>query len=201
MKIYITRHGETKWNKERKLQGWGNSDLTEDGIRNAKKLGTRLKIINFDLILCSPLGRAIDTAKYITGDQSDRIVICQDLKEMGFGVWEGMEYEAIKELYPEQWFNFWNQPDKYQPENGETFEEFLRRIRNVLHDIFKNTSAENILIVTHAAVIKAICSIVKNDPLKNFWDPPFMNDTCLTILEATDRGMDLILEADISHLH
>ena len=57
MKIYITRHGETKWNIQGRMQGWKNSDLTEKGIENAKKLGKSLKEINFDCIYSSPSGR------------------------------------------------------------------------------------------------------------------------------------------------
>ncbi|MGE5678709.1 MAG: phosphoglycerate mutase family protein, partial [Pseudomonadota bacterium] len=45
MKLYITRHGETEWNLEGRMQGWQNSDLTEKGVENAKRLGKRLKDI------------------------------------------------------------------------------------------------------------------------------------------------------------
>lgn len=200
MKIYITRHGETEWNKEGKMQGWKDSVLTEKGVENAKRLGAKLKDIEFDCIYCSPLGRTIDTAKNIKGDKSIKIVICEGLKEMGFGTWEGMEHARIEELYPEQQYNFWNQPHMYETIDGETFEEFFNRVRSVLNDIISNNSGENILIVTHAAVIKAIYSIIKNLSLEDFWSPPFMYDTCLTILEIANEKKSFILEADVSHL-
>ncbi|QIB27248.1 histidine phosphatase family protein [Caloranaerobacter azorensis] len=92
MKIYITRHGETEWNKLGKMQGWKDSNLTIKGIEDAKKLGKSLAHIEFDKIYCSPLRRAIDTANYIKGDKNTEIIITESLKEMGFGSWEGMEY-------------------------------------------------------------------------------------------------------------
>lgn len=200
MKIFITRHGETQWNREGRMQGWMNSDLTEKGIENARHLGESLKNISFDCIYCSPLGRAVDTAKYIRGNKETSITIKESLKEMGFGLWEGMEHSKIEELYPEQRFNFWNKPHLYKPVGGESFEELLNRAGSVLEDIIAQNTYENVLIVSHAVVIKAIYAIVKNYSLEDFWNPPFMHDTCLTLLEKSDNGIRVILEAETSHL-
>lgn len=200
MKVYLTRHGATQWNKEGRMQGWQDSNLTQKGVDNAKKLGESLYDIDFDYIYCSPLGRALDTAKYIRGDKNTQIIIIESLKEMGFGKWEGMDYENIKELYEKQQFNFWNKPHLYEPVEGESFDELIHRVKKAFYDIINNTSGENILIVTHTAVIKAIYSIIKNYSLENFWCKPFMYDTCLTVLEVGDKKIEIILEADISHL-
>lgn len=200
MKIYITRHGATKWNSENRMQGWQDSDLTEKGIENAKKLGESLYDIDFDYIYCSPLGRAFDTAKYIRGNKNTEIIKIEDLKEMGFGIWEGMDHEKVKELYPTQQFNFWNKPHLYEPEEGESFDELIQRVKKALYDIIDNSTGENILIVTHTAVIKAIYSIIKNYSIEDFWSKPFMYDTCLTVLEVGNKKIEIILEADISHL-
>src|SRR5690554_4521335 len=91
MKIYLTRHGQTEWNVIGKLQGWGNSNLTEKGIENAKRLSQRLKEVNFDYVYSSPQQRALDTAKLIRGDRNIEINVLDDLREIGFGSWEGME--------------------------------------------------------------------------------------------------------------
>lgn len=200
MKIYITRHGETEWNKEGRMQGWKNSNLTEDGIKNAKKLGERLKHVDFDCIYCSPLGRAVDTAKYIRQDKDTKIVLIDSLKEMGFGKWEGMEQDTINELYPIEYFNFWNKPHLYSPIEGESFDELFERIKDVLNQIISNSSLENVLIVSHAVAIKAIYAIIKNYPLEELWKPPFLQGTSLTIIEVEDNETNIILEADTSHL-
>lgn len=202
LKIYITRHGETEWNKEGRMQGWKDSNLTENGINNAKKLGESLKDINFDYIYCSPLGRAIDTAKYIRGNKDTEIVINESLKEMGFGIWEGMEHEKVKELYTEQQYNFWNKPHLYDPITGERFDELIDRVKKALnYIIINNTTGGNVLIVSHTVVIKAIYAMLKKYLLEDFWNPPFMYDTCLTVLEVEDKKVEIILEADVSHLN
>ena len=200
MKIYITRHGETQWNKKGLMQGWKNSDLTEKGIENAKRLGERLKDINFDVIYCSPLARAIDTAKYINGESNTRIVMVESLKEMGFGSWEGMEHNKIKELHYEQYTSFYERPHLYKSqENGESFEGLMMRVKKAWDEILE-AGGNNILIVTHAVVLKTIYTIIKNLELKDLWNLPFIKDTCLTIVEVIENKVEIILEADTSHL-
>jgi probable phosphoglycerate mutase len=200
MKIYLTRHGETQWNKEGRMQGWKNSDLTPNGVENAKRLGQRLKDIDFDYIYCSPLDRAVDTAKYIRGDKNTEIVLTESLKEMGFGKWEGMEHDRIKELYPTEHFNFWNKPHLYNQIEGEGFEELFERVNDALNQITSNSSLENVLIVSHVVVIKAIYAIIKKYPLEELWTPPFLQGTSLTIIEVEDDEINIILEADTSHI-
>lgn len=200
MRIYITRHGETEWNKAGRMQGWQNSNLTEKGVLNALRLGESVKAIEFDCIYCSPLGRAIDTAKYIRGSKRTAITIKDSLKEMGFGLWEGKENTELEELYPEQRYNFWYKPHLYEPVDGETYQELIRRVSVVLNEIMNNTTAKNVLIVTHAAVIKAMFIILKGIPIEEFWGPPYIYDTCLTVLEIANGKANCILEADISHL-
>lgn len=201
MKIYITRHGETEWNQKRLMQGWMDSNLTEKGIENAKRLGESLKEIHFDVIYSSPLGRALDTAKYINGESNTKIVLMESLKEMGFGIWEGIEHSKIKELYFEQHTNFWERPHLYKPQgDGESFEGLLIRVKKAWDEILK-AGGNNILVVTHAVVLKALYMIIKNLELKDLWDPPFMRDTCLTIVEVMGNKMEIILEADTSHIN
>lgn len=119
---------------------------------------------------------------------------------MGFGIWEGMENSKLKELYSEQYNNFWERPHLYKPhENGESFEELLLRVKTAWNEILK-AGGNNILIVTHAVVLKTLYMILKNLDLKDLWNPPFMKDTSLTIVEVIGNKVKIILEADTSHL-
>lgn len=200
MKIYIARHGETEWNKQGIMQGWLNSPLTAKGIENAKRLGEKLHHIDFDYVCCSPLGRAAETASYLTGDKSPLLIYNSCFKEMGFGIWEGMRHEDIKELFPIHQYNYWNAPHMYKPLDGESYKQFLERVEKGLNTLIQYFRFENLLLVTHAAVIKAIFHIVYKRSLEDFWAPPFVHDTCLSVLEILDGDTKVLLESDISHL-
>nr|WP_264171351.1 histidine phosphatase family protein [Clostridium algidicarnis] len=198
--IYIARHGETKWNIEGRMQGFKNSDLTQRGIGDARSLGESLKDIDFDCIYSSPLGRALDTAKYIRQDDNTKIILDDSLKELNLGLWEGMTHEEIKEKYPIQYNNFREHPESFESQGGESFLELIKRVEKGLNNIIKDENHENILIVTHTCVIKAISIIVKGNDVKDFWNLPFINNTSLTILEVINKEIKVLLEADVSHL-
>ena len=200
MKIYITRHGETMWNKQGRMQGWNNSNLTEKGVDNAKKLGKALKDIPFDTIYCSPLGRAVETAECIVGERKIPIILEDNLKEMNFGTWEGMTHDNVKTQYPDAHFKLWNTPEVYEPVDGEDFETLLGRARKVLEMLVSLENIENILVISHAIFIKAFYVVAKDYTLKELWNPPFMRDTCLSILEIENGNLQFILEGDTSHL-
>nr|WP_207720107.1 histidine phosphatase family protein [Clostridium algidicarnis] len=198
--IYIARHGETKWNIEGRMQGFKDSDLTQKGVSDAKSLGESLKDIDFDCIYSSPLGRALDTAKYIRQDDNIKIILDDSLKELNLGLWEGMTHEEIKEKYPLQYNNFREHPESFESQGGESFLEIIKRVEDGLNNIIKDENHENILIVTHTCVIKAISIIVKGNDVKDFWNLPFINNTSLTILEVINKEIKVLLEADVSHL-
>ena len=198
MKLYIVRHGETEWNTAKKLQGWQNSDLTKKGIRGAKLLRNRLEDIKFDFIYSSPQTRAVKTAEYIKKN-NERLIILDEIKEMGFGKWEGLEKEKLETEYREEYYNFWNKPHLYKSEGGESFEELYSRIELGLNKIIQN-GGENVLLVSHGVVIKAIQTIVKGHSLEEFWTPPFLENTSLTVLELNNHKLSIVLDADTSHL-
>jgi probable phosphoglycerate mutase len=201
MKVYIVRHGETKWNTEGRMQGWKNSDLTDKGIQGAIKLGQRLKNVEFDYVYSSPAGRAVETTKCILGDKSNEIILCDDLKEMGFGSWEGMKHTEVEERYPLERFNLWNKPHLYKTIDGENFEEVLERTKNVINMLNQNSLNGNVLLVSHAVFIKAIYAVIKNYSVEQFWSPPNIDNVSLTVLEIDNEKMNFILESDTSHLN
>ena len=74
MRIYLMRHGETDWNKARRLQGQSDVPLNEFGIELAIKTAEGLKNVDFDAAFSSPLKRALVTAQTVLGDREVPLV-------------------------------------------------------------------------------------------------------------------------------
>ena len=85
MRLYIVRHGETQWTKERKIQGQVDIPLNEFGRTLAVKTARGLSDITFDLCYSSPLSRARETAELILEGRQTRIIEDARIAEMGFG--------------------------------------------------------------------------------------------------------------------
>lgn len=203
LKVYLTRHGETKWNKENRLQGSMDSELTEIGIENTVKLGERIKGIDFDAIYSSPSGRAFQTAKKIRLNKDIPIYKIESLSEIHFGDWEGRTREEIEEeeRFKNEFHNFWDTPQNYnhQSHNGGGLIAFKKRVETAVRGILSNHREGNILIVTHAVVIRAILSFTMSIPIERMWDPPFIQGTSLTIFNWDGEQFNFEMIGDISH--
>ncbi|MDR7871453.1 MAG: histidine phosphatase family protein [Tissierellaceae bacterium] len=199
MRLYFTRHGQTEWNVSGKLQGWGNSNLTEKGIESAKRLSSRLENVDFDIIISSPQKRALETAELIRGNKDTEIKTLEDIREIGFGSWEGMEIQTIRQKYSDEFDTYLNRPHLYKPIDGESFEEVYRRVENALDKIL-SMDAENILIVSHGVTIKVLTSIIKGIPMEELYKIPVQMGTALNICEYDGNKLRFLIEEDTSHI-
>lgn len=200
MNIYLTRHGETKWNLIGKIQGNLNSDLTEKGIESAEKLADRLKNIDFDVIYTSTQKRAVDTAEIISKGRI-KIIETDDLKELAVGDWSGLYYEEIIKNYGEDFHDYTKNPHLYVPKNGgETYENLERRLKKFLKDIIKD-GYENSLVITHGVTYMMLLNIIEKKPIKNLSDRKLPTGTALSKIIYENSKFIIEFEDDTSHLN
>jgi broad specificity phosphatase PhoE len=202
LNIYITRHGETRWNKENRLQGWKNSDLTKGGVRNAILLGERLAQTEFNKIYSSSSERALKTAKLIRSERPIPVIVVDDLKEISFGDWEGKTQEEIEENFEKEYADFWYNPHQYNhlPHKAEGLSDFKQRVKRAMKEIVETNTNGNLLIVTHGVVIKAIMSFFWNIPTKQLWEPPIIHGASLTLVKWDGQEFQKELIGDTTHL-
>ncbi|RDI37262.1 histidine phosphatase family protein [Falsibacillus pallidus] len=199
LKLFVTRHGETVWNTEKRLQGWKDSDLTKKGEVNAESLGCRLKDIEFTSIYSSPSIRTVKTTEIIKGEREQEVFTNENLREIHLGEWEGQTYDVLEEQHPTEFQAFWNTPHLYTSDSGESFYQLQERVQRFLNRIQTEHTSGNILVVTHSVFIKALLTLLRNKPIEQLWDPPFIHDTSLTVIEMQDRAWEVKIEGDISH--
>ena len=89
MKLYVIRHGQTNWNLKGIIQGQKDIELNDKGINEARKAKDEFNSLKIDLIMCSPLKRAKETAKILNTDKNINIVYKSELIERGLGDFEG----------------------------------------------------------------------------------------------------------------
>ena len=181
MNIFITRHGETEWNHQVRLQGRTDIPLAETGIAQAEKTrdGLRNLGIAFDRVYSSPLARAVQTARIISGFAEEKIIKDKRIIEINFGEAEG---KSISEIYtnPEcAWtVDFFENPENYRPKGeAETFEQVLSRTADFWRNEIKNLEgrAENVLVTTHGGTLQSLLLFVDGRSLSQYWDVKFPN--------------------------
>ena len=199
MKIYFIRHGETIWNKEKKIQGQSDIPLNEYGRELAHITADALKDIPFDIVYSSPLIRAKETAEILTKNRNLEIHEDSRLVEMSFGEGEG---ESLPEIHahPEmKLHNFIHNPGNYiPPAGGETFEELYTRCKSFIEEIIlpAEKKYDTMLLIGHGALIRGMIHCINNRPSKDFWIVTHKN-CAVTICDCIDGKLSLLEEAKI----
>jgi len=200
LNIYLVRHGETEWNIEKRLQGWKDSNLTQKGIEDAEALHDHLTDIEFDSIYSSTSRRAFKTAEVILGERKLKIIADEKLREIYLGDWEGKTTYEIEQLYPNDYYNFWNAPSLYNPKNSETFIQVQERALKTINKIIDEKKSGNILIVTHGITLKMIMNYFEKQSLENLWETPYIQNTSVSLIQIQNREANILLYSDTSHI-
>jgi len=165
--IVLVRHGQTEWNLIKRTQGHLDSPLTEIGIAQAKETAEKLRAKPIDIIISSPLGRALETAKIIKEIiQVDEIETDKLLMERHLGILQGRTKNELIGLFP----HFWGPDGKFLqnasvPE-GESLQDFLQRISKFIGRLEKIADSKRALIVTHDGVLHALVGVIKRIPFE-----------------------------------
>ncbi|WP_127529526.1 histidine phosphatase family protein [Paenibacillus kobensis] len=196
--IYLTRHGETQWNIEHRMQGHLDSPLTDKGRRQAQSLGERLSDTHFAAVYTSSSPRAATTAELIISGRDIAIHKSDALREIHMGEWEGRS--DVREAFPEDDVLFWERPHLYVPNNGgEGFQDVLNRAVPFMQTIAARHAGEEILVVSHTVTLKLLMSHYEARPMEKLWEPPFVHPTSLSKIIVSSSGARIEYYADMSH--
>lgn len=141
--LYLIRHGQTLFNRQKKIQGHCDSPLTPLGIKQAEVARKHIEDLGivFDSAYSSTSERASDTLEIITDINYKRV---KGLKEWNFGDFEG-EGEHLNPPLPDK--------DFFVQFGGEDEKDFKQRVTSTIFDLVSDAQGNNILIVSHGAVI------------------------------------------------
>ena len=184
MKIYLTRHGQTEWNRADRVQGIMDSPLTQEGIEMAELLRESSKNIKFDKVYSSDLKRAEDTAKIVAPD--NEIISTPYLREIDVGNWSGRYFNTLKEEDRELYTTYFNEPHKYKREDGESLYEVMDRVKKFFEGYILNSKDKNVLIVSHGVTIVAILNYVEKIDISDFWENRVLRNATFNIIEYSD---------------
>lgn len=144
--IYLTRHGQTDWNVQKKVMGRCDEPLNETGLKQAEETRDNLMNAKIDIILCSPLQRAKQTAEIINDVRNIPIIYDDRLIERDFGEFEGMQTKDF------DFDGYWDYYKNEKYNQAENIQNFFERIYNFLNDIIEKYQDMNVLIVAHGGV-------------------------------------------------
>jgi probable phosphoglycerate mutase len=164
LKLYLLRHGETTYSRTGGYCGDLDAELTANGEKMAAAFAAAHSDIAWDAVFASPMKRTIATATPLCEAIGIEMQLCDGLKELRYGKWEGLTNEFVKENYSEDYLRWLTEPAWNPPTGGETAVQLASRASLAVAEIQEKYPSGNVLVVSHKATIRVIlCSLLGID--------------------------------------
>jgi broad specificity phosphatase PhoE len=181
--VYIARHGETDWNAANRWQGWTDVPLNDRGRAQARELADRLRSVPIAAVVASDLSRAEETASIVATELKVALVyVDPDLRERGFGVFEGLTRAECEVQHAEAW-RAWLE-DRTAPRGGETSDALRARMVAAVGRVAEEVARDDAgaLVVTHGAALRAVVAAITGQM------PPPVANAEVWVLAWPERG-------------
>ena len=159
-RLLLARHGQTEWHSDNRYVGRTDIGLTETGREQARTLARRAEREKVNLVLSSPLGRALLTARPAAAARNLEPEIDERLRELDFGEWEGRTLAEIREEDPESVRRFEESAEHGFP-GGEPLHEGADRGLEVFAGLSRSHAGGTVLVVAHNTLLRlALCRML-----------------------------------------
>lgn len=155
--ILLVRHGETDWNRDRRIQGHSDVPLNVTGRRQARELAEQLTDTRLDAVYASDLARARETAEIAAASTGLLVTELAALREKHFGSWEGLTDATVRRRFPDAVASSWG--------DGETADQMSARVVDALRLIAAAHPSTTVLVVTHGGPVRATLRVCGVDPV------------------------------------
>jgi probable phosphoglycerate mutase len=167
MDLIIVRHGQTAWNREKRLQGHLDVPLDTTGREQAEAVGRRLKRFPISAAVSSDLCRAVETAQIALAASAIALPLAThpQLRERHCGHFQGLTPEEAAVIDPDGWARFASRDPYYAPHGGESLADLAERVRSWLLAWTQQAPNATLLLVTHGGVVDTLRRLVLAIPL------------------------------------
>ena len=197
--IYLIRHAEAEGNLFRRAQGHWNGKITPRGKKQIDALAERFRDVHIDAVYSSDLDRAKETAGALLRGRNLELHTTRQLREIHMGVWEGDSWGDLAYKWPEQMYNFNNDPDKWVVPGAESFAQCRARMTAAITEIARENDGGTVGIVAHGMCIKiflmGVLGLPSNDTSMHHGD-----NTSVSLLHCDGGRFTVEYYNDNSHL-
>jgi ribonuclease H / adenosylcobalamin/alpha-ribazole phosphatase len=151
----LLRHGQTEMSVAGRFAGRSDIPLTSVGAQQAAAVAERLAGRGIDLVVSSPLGRAMATAQPVADAAAAPLVVDGSFAETDFGAWEGLTFGAVMDRWPAQ-LAAWQRDSDTGPPGGESFAAVASRVNRALDKLLAEHQGQTIVVVSHVTPIKTL---------------------------------------------
>ncbi|HVS63540.1 MAG TPA: histidine phosphatase family protein [Thermoanaerobaculia bacterium] len=203
LRLFLARHGQVASNRDLRYVGSRDETLTDLGRRQADALAALLGQLPIELVLSSPLRRALDTAQAIGKAASLEVRVDDRLREQSFGAWEGLSRDEVRARSAEDraLLEAWERSAEVAPPGGESLHSVQRRALDLIEELRSSAPAAAmrwVVLVSHVGPIKSLLASALDLSLDRGGRRVFLDPGTVSVV---DWGEPPILRLCNSHAH
>ncbi|PCE29349.1 histidine phosphatase family protein [Burkholderia ubonensis] len=202
--ILFIRHGETAWNRIKRIQGHIDIPLADSGLAQAQRLAVRLARetrdgARVDAIYSSDLMRAQQTAQPAADVLGLPLVLRAGLRERAYGIFQGHDSTEIEARFPDAYAAWQTRDPGFEPEGGESQRAFYHRVLHAIEPIVAAHPGGRIACVAHGGVLDCVYRFANGLDLAAPRSYQLLN-TSINVVDYADGRANVVQWADVSHL-
>ena len=198
-RFILMRHGQTQWNREERVRGRADLALDETGKRQAEAAALRLKEEHAVAVYCSPVRRAVQTAKIVGEKLSLPVQPLEGLIDLDFGSFEGLSGEEATKQYPELYRLWLQRPEQVRFPGGEGLEDVRQRFMPAVEQLAAKHQDQAVILVSHKVVCQLLMCAMLGLDNSHFWQVR-QDVNAINIFELRDNAPLIISVNDTCHL-
>ncbi len=199
-RIYLIRHAEAEGNLYRRIHGWYDSRITENGKRQIAALEHRFHNVPIDAVYASDLQRTQVTAQAVIRSKGLKLHIEPGIKEIGMGIYEDSTFGDLDYHHPDQKKLFVTCSPDWAPEGGETFQQVTERITANFFRITAHHPGQAIALFSHGTTIRCLQSSLRGKHPCETTELGHCENTGVSCYEVKGDKFRIVYENDASHL-
>jgi broad specificity phosphatase PhoE len=197
--IYLIRHGQTDWNKEKIFRGRADVPLNDHGRREAEALSRHLSHVRPDACYASPLSRARETAEIAVRPHAPDVVSDEGMTDIDYGEWQGLRDADVQKRFPDLYARWHEKPQTVRFPGGESLAMVKRRALASLDRIRSGHPGATVFVVAHRVVTKVIMCAALGLSNAAFWR--IQQDNCAyNIIKLSEKETVVVLMNDTCHM-
>ena len=198
--IYLIRHAEAEGNLYRRIHGWYDALVTENGRRQIAALEQRFREIPVDAVYSSDLYRTRATAQAVCGPRGLELRTDPQLREVHMGDWEDRPWGEVYRFDPERIGLFNRSSPSWRAPGGESLAEVGNRVCAALERIARAHPGQTAAVFSHGTAIRQVLANIKGLSPEEWHTMGHSENTAVTRLDWDGSAFRIVFEGDASHL-
>ena len=168
-KLYVVKTGQTYWEQQQRLESTVGAPLTDQGARDVQDVARQLVGLNISAMYAAKGEPEHHSAKLLAKMLGLKVRTNSDLRELDYGLWQGLTVAEIKRRQPKVYRQWTENPASIRPPEGETLADAQKRLSRAMKQISRRHKGQDVLLVLRPVALAVLHCLLSDETIDAIW--------------------------------